>query len=413
MTRAPASAVPMRPDVAGLGGESWDVAVVGAGPAGAIAARRLALAGARVLLLDRRAFPRDKACGDGLIPDALACLRRNGLFDRVARVARRWPGGRFHGPYRAAVDVDVELMTCRRKVLDAELAAAAAESGATLARGLVTHVVDHGDAGAEVHVADAPAPVRARFALLATGASVSLLEGCGLLENAAPSAVAIRTYVESTLPLDRLVVSFDRRILPGYGWIFPMGDGTFNVGCGVVVRDGDGSARDLAGDLRGMLDRFCATFEPARALVAGERAREPVRGAQLRYGLRGARGWAGGAVLAAGESVGSTYPLTGEGIGKAMETAEMASDAIAATLASGDREPLRAYPARMTRELRPRYRGYEFGERCARRAWLAELILHRASRRAPHREALAALLAETRDPSELFSYGGLARALFV
>src|SRR5689334_18719879 len=103
-------------------------------------------AGAPVLLLDRRAVPRDKACGDGLIPDAIACLRRNGLYDRVARLARRWPGGRFHGPYRAAVDIDVELMTLRRLVLDAELAAAAAEAGATLARGLVTNVADRGDA---------------------------------------------------------------------------------------------------------------------------------------------------------------------------------------------------------------------------------------------------------------------------
>ena len=406
--RAPA--VPMRPDVSGLEREPWDVAVVGAGPAGALAARRLALAGARVLLLDRRTHPRDKACGDGLIPDALACLRRNGLLDRVARLGRRWPGGRFHGPYRAAVDVDVELMTVRRRLLDAELAVAAAESGATLAHALVTDVKDRGAGGAELHAADVPTPIRARYALLATGASVSLLDGCGLLERASPSAVAIRTYVESSLPLDRLLVSFDRRILPGYGWIFPMGDGTFNLGVGVVARGG-GATGEAVPDLRGMLARFCATFEPARALAAGERSREAMRGAQLRYGLHGARPYGGGAVLAAGEAIGSTYPLTGEGIGKAMETAEMAADALVEALATGDRAALRRYPERVTRELGGRYRGYEFGERCARRAWLAELILHRASRRAPLRETLAAILAETRDPAEVFSYGGLARAL--
>jgi menaquinone-9 beta-reductase len=408
VTAATPAAVSTRSRVAGLEREPWDVAVVGAGPAGAIAARRLALAGARVLLLDRRAFPRDKACGDGLIPDAIACLRRNGLYDRVARLAHRWPGGTFHGPYRAAVDIDVELMTLRRVVLDAELAAAAVEAGATLARGLVTNVVDRGDAGAELHVSDTPAPLRARYALLTTGASVGLLDGCGLLERAAPSAVAIRTYVRSSLALDRLIVSFDRRILPGYGWIFPMGDGTFNVGCGVVVRDGG----DEAHDLRGMLERFCATFEPARALVAAERSREPLRGAMLRYALRGARPYAGGALLAAGEAIGSTYPLTGEGIGKAMETAEMAADALVEALATRSREALSRYPERVTRELRAKYRGYEFGERCARRAWLAELILRQAARRVRVRETLAAILAETRDPSEVFSFGGLARALF-
>src|SRR5205823_13804060 len=136
--------------------------------------------------------------------------------------------------------------------LGAELVAAADEAGATLAQGMVTAIDDHGDAGATLHLADGGV-VRSRLACIATGANVALLERCGMLERAEPSAVAIRAYVHADHPLRRLVVSFDRRILPGYGWIFPMGDGVFNVGCGVVARDGAAPV-----DLREMLGVFLA-----------------------------------------------------------------------------------------------------------------------------------------------------------
>jgi geranylgeranyl reductase family protein len=395
-----------QPDASTLPGRLWDVVVIGGGPSGAVAALRLARAGHSVLILERRRFPRDKACGDALIPDALAVLARNGLLERVAARASRWTEGTMFGPYRASVDIDTELLTLRREVLDAELATAAAEAGAVVALGMALGITDRGNEGAEVQLAGG-GTVRARLVCLATGANVALLEGCGLLERSEPSAVALRTYVHSDLPLNRLIVSFDRRILPGYGWIFPMGEGVFNVGCGVVTA----RARTAALDLRDMLRVFLGSFPLGRALVSAERRREAIRGAMLRYGLSGARPYAGGAVFAVGEVIGTTYPLTGEGIGKAMETAELGSELADAALRDGTTAPLARYAERLAHELRPRYAAYEIAQRWITVPGLADFIFFRAQRRPRLRAAFTGMLRETIDPSTIFSPRGVLKAL--
>src|SRR5687768_6696769 len=97
----------------------WDAVVVGGGPAGAIAALALARRGRRVALLERWRYPRDKACGDGLIPDAIACLGRHGLLDRVAGLGRLTRAATVFSPSRIEVDVAGEFLCVRRQLLDA------------------------------------------------------------------------------------------------------------------------------------------------------------------------------------------------------------------------------------------------------------------------------------------------------
>jgi flavin-dependent dehydrogenase len=136
-----------------------------------------------------------------------------------------------------------------------------------------------------------------------------------------------------------------------------------------------------------------------------------VRGAPLRCALTGARPWSGGAVVATGEAIGATYPLTGEGIGKAMETAERCAAAVCAALDAGALEPLAAYPARLTEELLPRYGGYAVAERWIGQAWLADLVMRRAARRPRVRAALTGILTETVRPESVFSPFGALRTL--
>ena len=393
---------PLQRELARLPTSGWDVIVVGAGPAGAIAARRLALGGARVLLLDRRRLPRDKACGDALIPDALACLRRNGLLARVEALGARSSRATIYSPWGRALDIESEAVTVRRELLDAELAVAAGEAGAVLGLGAVASVAQPAAGGVEVQVTGSEAPLRARFAVLATGASASVLTSCGLLTRAEPSAVAIRSYVTSDVALDALVVSFERQILPGYAWIFPMGDGVYNVGCGAFAGEGR---------LRALLETFLQRTPIGRALVRGERSRGPVRGAMIRFGLTGALPHAGGAVVAVGEAIGATYPMTGEGIGKSMETAEIASDVLLEALRADSVGPLSAYAERLETELRPRYRAYELAQRCVGWPWLAEIVFRRARTSARIRGSIEGVLRETVDPTTVFSMRGLVRAL--
>ncbi len=211
---------------------------------------------------------------------------------------------------------------------------------------------------------------------MAAGADVSLIDELGMVERSAPTAVAVRAYVRSPVEIERMLISFDREIVPGYAWIFPLPDHEYNVGVG-VLHDPAEPARH---DLRALFDTFCREVPEARRLMDAAEKTTPLRGARLRCGLDGARARGPGSVVAVGEQIGTTFPFTGEGIGKAMETGEMAAEQVALALEAGDPAPLDAYVQRLERELRPRYHGYLVAQRWLGRPWLNDLVSRRMRR---------------------------------
>lgn len=386
----------------------WDVIVVGAGPAGAIAAANLAAQGFRVLLVDRHRFPREKICGDALIPDSLQALERARLLDRVRIAGRQWSRACVFSPSKIEVAIPGEYLTIKRQALDAILAQHAVDRAAVFCHGLVRELVTDADGGVALHADGLAHPVRARFGVLATGASVNLLGKLGMLHRTAPSAAAVRCYMTSSVEIDRLIVSYDRSIAPGYAWIFPLGHGEYNVGCGVFYR----RTGDRKIPLKEMFERFLDNFPAARELRKGLTARTPLLGAPLRCSLRGAGVVAKGRIIAIGESIGATFPFTGEGVGKAMETAEVAARAIAAALRTGSMEELHGLPGRLARELLPRYRGYELAEKWLSHPWLNDLIAWRAQRSQGLLELMRGVITETVDPRRVFSVRGLLQSLW-
>jgi menaquinone-9 beta-reductase len=385
----------------------WDVLIVGAGPAGSIAAFNLAARGHRVLLLDKERFPRNKTCGDGLLSDALGVLQRVGLLRCVQQMGLAIHRASFFSPSRIECEVPWGYLTLKRRLLDTLIAQKAVEAGAYFCQGNVQRMAITGDGLIACSFSGSGRVCQARVGVIATGANVNLPQKLGLVQLWQASGLAIRCYVRSRRSLDRMVISYDRSITPGYAWIFPLGDHEYNVGCGIFYR---GNARDRT-ELKDMFRKFTTKFPLARALLEDGEPISPLSGAFLRCGLKGACPTGANNLLAIGEAIGATFPATGEGIGKAMETAELAAEAIDETLRSGDGSRLRRFPARLE-ELRFRYLGYEAAERWLSMPWLVDLVARRARTSKFLQEAIAGIINETADPRTLFSLRGMIQAFW-
>ncbi len=381
-------------------GRLWDAVVVGGGPAGSTAAFYLTAHGHDVLILDKYDFPRPKVCGDALIPDALASLKRSGLYDAVRAHAYHASTVSVYSPSRIQVDLPGEFLTIKREVFDSILLDAAVARGAEFRRG---EVVDVERGPEEVRLVTRDETITARYGILATGADVSLLKSTEMLRRRRPSGIAARFYVRSTVQIDELVVSLDRAVLPGYAWIFPLPDGLYNVGAGGFYH----GRKNRGLRLRKVVDAFLESFPAAQALMDAATDVTPLQGAMLRCGLEGAAVVDGGRVVAVGETIGTTFPFTGEGIGKAMESAELAALRVHEALTTDNPAPLDQLPTMLERDLRHRYLGYQVAESWASHAWLTDMLARRIQASPRLTRAAAGVLNEHVDPRVVFRWRNL------
>ncbi|MBB4843945.1 geranylgeranyl reductase family protein [Paucibacter oligotrophus] len=392
--------------------------VIGAGPAGSACARMLALAGRDVVLVDAQAFPREKTCGDGLVPDALAALQRLGLRETVMARAQKVSHARCIGPSGGAVEVPGEMAVLPRRLLDEILCRAAVNAGARMFAPLrfVSVLQDEQGRvmGAELSSGEQRCELRARWVVLATGAAAPPLQGADLAHRRSPSSIALRGYFE--LPgleaeLSQLNFVWHPRISHGYGWIFPVGAGVFNVGVAILdshnVEDERGQRGMKNLNLRHLFAEFCAIHPLARKLVQEGRSLGELKGAPLRCNLDGAALGRPG-LLATGEAIGSTYAFTGEGIGKAMETGIHAAEVL--LQGQPDAELLQAYAARLEL-LRPRFQMYRKATSFNRYPRLVDLVIWRAGKSPRLIQSMAGILNETRMPGSLLSWRGVKRLL--
>ena len=408
---------------------SCDVLVIGAGPAGSAAAQTLAKAGLQVLLVDQHDFPRDKVCGDGLIPDTHAALKRLGVLDEVAALATPVRHVRCVGPRGKHLDIPGTLSVLPRKTLDHILVRAAQRAGALLVTPVRFEgpIVEDGRVvGATLKAGGALHTVHTAWTVLATGAVPQGLMAAGLCDRHTPSGVALRGYVKNDAMVGRITqlqIVWHSRMRGGYGWIFPAPGGLFNIGAGLTgshiqARDGKGSRESV--NLKQFFQAFCEVYEPARQLMDCGTLQGELKGAPLRCSLIGGR-WSRPGLLATGEAAGSTYAFSGEGIGKAMETGMLAAEALLhgkanwlaadSPRAAADAAIQAHYAARM-KALLPKFELYESASHVNHHPWLADLVVWRGQRSPRILQRLSGVLEETQNPGRLFTWSGVTKLMF-
>jgi geranylgeranyl reductase family protein len=359
--------------------ETADVIVVGAGPGGSATAAYLAGHGLDVLLLEKASFPRDKICGDGLTPRAVRELISLGVPHREEDGWHRTKGLRIlGGGVRMELDWPANAsfpgygLVRRRTDLDEILARHAQSRGARLHErtnvsepildrrghvcGVSAKVMDErGRATGETREFRAPVVV--------AGDGVSSRLSLAMdrpKRDDRPMGVAVRTYFQTPRHDDDYLESWlelwakgedgeQDVLMPGYGWIFPCGDGTANVGLGILD-----TAKDFGTfDSRDVMRRWVATMPPEWGF-SEETQLGPIRGAALPMCFNRQPLYDRGLLLV-GDAGGMVNPFNGEGIAEAMEAGRHAAEVIASALARptpGEREAvLQSYPAVMKDSL--------------------------------------------------------------
>jgi len=397
---------------------SRDVVVVGAGPAGSAAAHYLAGAGFDVLLIDKAEFPRDKTCGDGLTPRALAVLDDMGLLEAVNRRGYRVEALEMIAPGGGTADFSVPsfgqlpeyMLIIPRLILDDLIRARAVETGAAFEGGVeVTDVrVEAGEVRVLGERRQEQVAFKTRMAVVATGASLKLVKRIGLSPRRPLTMLAARAYFEDLQDLAPAVqVHFDGVPLPGYGWVFPLSPSSANIGAGVIPPGA--WRRPHTVNSRRAFTMF--TQSPSlRTSLQASRQVGPIKGYPIRIDFDRSPTHAD-RVLLAGEAAGLANPLTGEGIDFALESGRMAAEHATAMLRQDDFS--RARLSGYDRALRNRFQSIMVGSRRLGDVYLNPFLINRmiaAARRFPDMKSMVAdVTVGNRGLDELLSVRMLLR----
>ena len=345
----------------------YDVVIVGAGPSGSACAYWLARAGWSVCLIEKKQFPREKTCGDGLTPRAVHQLAQMGLEPTVAANGHRYHGLRAFG-FGASVEMqwpDHPVFpnygyTITRFNLDGLVAEEAVREGATLLNGVeATHLLDavesldgglQGAGGVLVKEKETgtTAEIRGRYLVVGDGQNSRLGRELGTTRNRSwPMGMALRGYYTSDRHDEPWIDShLDIRdpngdVVPGYGWIFPLGDGRVNVGVGLLSTGGAWKGVNTTN----LQEYFVAQTADAWGLN-DKTCCGPPTGGRLPMGL--ALGpHVGANTLTIGDAAGTVNPFNGEGIAYGYESGRLAAGALGEALLYDDPSLLALYDERL------------------------------------------------------------------
>jgi len=345
--------------------QRYDLAIAGGGPAGSAAAWQAAQTGARVVVLDKAEFPRDKPCGDGLTPRAVGYLQKMGLADEVAKFYRvnrakvfspsEWelsfphrPGMPDHGHVARRLELDTLLLK------NAESAGAEVRQSAEV----VGPIVD--DDGRVTGVTLKSGERLLADAVISADGAYSPVKRALRLDSryTGYSAIAIRAEMPVNRPdadsLDiYLKLAFQGDQLPGYGWVFPLGDGRVNIGLGYV----NSYKKWQQINATQLLGEFLATLPGEWELPPIDELKKSkgLQAWRLPMGFTAWPPWRPG-VLFAGDSLGAARPVSGAGISKALQSGLAAGECAIAALTNSGPDDFTNYAQRITEAWGKEYR---------------------------------------------------------
>jgi geranylgeranyl reductase family protein len=339
---------------------SPSVLVVGGGPAGSAAAFWLARAGHDVTIVEKKEFPRDKTCGDGLTPRAVLQLQDMG-FDFDVAAFHKITGLRSY----AGDELMIELPwpdhsrfpnwggVMRRSDLDGQVATLAEKQGVTIQeKTLAEPVIDNGMLTAVTLTHDgAQESVTPDITVIADGSMNRFGRDLGTARRRDyPMGLAARGYYSSPRSTDPFLESqLDMRdsagaTMPGYGWVFPLGDGTVNVGVGLLST----FKRWKHVNTTRMMADYVAIAPGYWELGEHSKLTDPVGGKLTMSFSKGPL--VGANWITIGDAAGAINPWNGEGISYAYETGRIAAEHIDRSLGTGDFSLLRRYPQHLEDE---------------------------------------------------------------
>lgn len=393
---------------------------MGGGPGGAACAHWLAEAGHEVVLVERKSYPRVKTCGDGLTPRAVRQLADIGLsgalagHHRIDGLRSIAFGKTLELPWPAVPGLPDHGYVVTRHDLDQLVAERAQKSGAELwtATEATQAVRDDSGAvtGAVVRRKTGPGPgdwgeaekVEARYVVVADGATSRFGWSLGTARDRdQPVGMAIRTYYTSERHDDPYIEAHldirdaEGRLLPGYGWVFPVGDGRVNVGVGLLSTFSDWKSVNTSR----LMDAFVAQA-PASWGIRPETCCAPPTGGKLPLGLsvapRYGQGW-----LAVGDAIGVINPFNGEGIAYAYETGRYAAEALDLALAGQGHGALVDYDSRLQDVYGLYYRVGQAFVTAIGRPWVMRGMLETGMRSATIMEWVMRIMANMLRPDQL------------
>jgi geranylgeranyl reductase family protein len=392
----------------------YDVIIAGAGLAGCSAAAFLSQRGLSVLLLDKETFPRDKVCGDGISGPALTMLRRIGVLDKIRqqnpwkiqRVVVSSPSGttiKVKSPY---IDKDIDSgYVLPREKLDHLLFDYVKDLPHVEAfeNTAIKDLVMEGKkaSGIIATTGSETEEYRAKYIIGADGAHSPIAKKLSLFnDNPKHRAFAIRAYFENTRDMeDAIEIHYDPATIPGYGWIFPTGKNSANIGVIVFNRFKDSKG------IEKLFETFISSNPHALEKLKNARMIEDtLKGWPLTYGpFPSKRTW--GNVLLAGDAASMIDPLTGEGIFYALKSGEFAAEAIGNAVLNSLPHPYAAgqyerlwKKAFKWKEYMP---GYLF-QTFFNKRWILDLSIKRASKNKKTAATLAGVIGHNLPKSKLF-----------